>query len=111
MVNNFLNTYELTGNILEPCAGNGNIVSAIKNKYPNTNITSVEIREEERENLQQYGNVYISDFLKWQPDKEYNTMISNPPYSIAQDIIEQCFEISTHTHTNHYVVKTCVLGE
>lgn len=84
------------GFVLEPCAGNGNIIKTIMNKYWAWGCTSVEIREEERNKLMEYSDrVYIEDFLNWKPDKEYSTIITNPPFSIAQEIVEHCFEIAS----------------
>jgi len=52
-------------------------------------VDAVEIRPEERENLKQVAdNVITGDFLKWQPSQTYQTIITNPPYSLAQEIIE-----------------------
>lgn len=84
------------GNILEPCAGNGNIINALREYWAWNFTTSIEIREAERKNLEEHSEqVFICDFLKWQPKLEYSTIITNPPYSIAQEIIEHCFEIAS----------------
>ena len=40
------------------------------------------------------SEIYIENFLSFKPIKEYQTIISNPPFSIAQEIIEHCFEIA-----------------
>lgn len=95
VVNKFLEHHKLqNGAILECTAGNGNIVEAIYKKGYRNLITSVEIRNE-YENLKRYSNeIYIDDFLIWQPKVEYKTIISNPPYSLAKEIIEKCFELA-----------------
>ena len=97
VVHNFLDNHTLKdGNILEPTAGNGNIVAAIREREKESkhHITSVEIRKEEYNNLCKYSDkVVIGDFLTWQPTDTYKTIISNPPYSIALEIINKCFEI------------------
>jgi len=89
--------------IIEPCAGNGALVRELakRTKQPNTCITAIEIRAEEKENLKNAGafRVEICDFLKWKNlCLPYSgaplTIITNPPYSIAQEIIEHCFEIA-----------------
>ena len=41
--------------ILEPSAGNGNFCRVIKQYYPNKHITALEIRNEERNNLELYS--------------------------------------------------------
>lgn len=94
-IDKFLNNYQIkSGNILEPGAGNGNIIKKIRernNKY----ITSIELREEEFNNLKQHSDeVIIGDFLKWKPNKKYKTIIGNPPYSLAQEFLEKCFKVA-----------------
>ena len=83
-------------NILEPCAGDGAIVKALRrNGYTNW-IHSIELRKEEFDNLAPHSNnVSIGDFLKFETDIDYGTIITNPPFSIAQQIIEHCFEIAS----------------
>ena len=110
-VHNFLDNYNLKdGNILEPTAGNGNIVKVIKERESNKHITSVEIREEEYNNLSKYSNeVITTDFLNWQPTNTYKTIISNPPYSIAQEIIEKCFEIANKDTEIIMLLRTAFL--
>lgn len=89
VVINFLNNFDLPkGNVLEPSAGNGNIVNIIKHKYPNNPITSCEIREEEYDNLIQYSNeVIIDDFLTHQFSNKYKIIIGNPPFNLALDFV------------------------
>lgn len=92
VIKNFLDNYTIKeGNILEPCAGNGNIIAALKERYDN-HITAVEIRNE-KDNLRRNraDDIYIEDFLNHRSEREYKTIISNPPFSIAQGIIEKCF--------------------
>lgn len=94
VVESILNEIELSGDILEPTAGNGNIAEVIKKHYPENRLDVVELREEERKNLEKIGadNVIIHDFLTWQTDEKYDTIITNPPYSIAEEIITKCFK-------------------
>lgn len=84
--------------ILEPCAGNGAIVRALKHKPTKYIVTAVEIRNSETENLFKAGadHVYCGiDFLKMSKlNPKPEVIITNPPYSIAQEIIEHCFEIA-----------------
>lgn len=92
---NLLNHHKLSGNIiLEPCAGNGNVSKIIKQTYPKIQIDQIEIRPEEKKNLQQYGNVFIDDFLNWKPKIKYSTIITNPPYSLAQEFVEKSLKIA-----------------
>lgn len=94
---NFLSKHILHTNrydVLEPCAGNGSISKIVKELYPMIDLDQIEIREEERKNLQQYGNVFIEDFLTFVPTKSYDVIITNPPFSLAQEFLEKCFEIA-----------------
>jgi len=93
----FLRHHKLQeGNILEPCAGNGNFIRIIREMGYNDHITAIEIREEEKNNLKNNGSseIEIENFLNYIPIKQYKTIIGNPPYSLAQEIIEKCFQIS-----------------
>lgn len=97
-IETFLNTYELDKNgvILEPCAGNGNFVKALRNKGYKNKIIANEIRSEETANLIKSGADVITheDFLE--TDCVYDnvsTIITNPPYSLAKEFLEKCFEL------------------
>ncbi len=111
VVENFLDNYTLPeGNILEPSAGNGNIIVALRNKWISNNITALELREEEEETLKREADeVIIGDFLNWQPDKEYNVIIGNPPYSLAKEFMEKCFEISNENTVIIMLLRTAFL--
>jgi hypothetical protein len=100
-----LDNYPLqNGWILEPCAGNGAICKALRGRPDkwDGSLYAVEIREEERDTLREYcDDVLIKDFLHTSLDDfDYpmpsapGTIITNPPFSIAKQIIERCFEIA-----------------
>ena len=94
-IQNFLDNYgAINGRVLEPSAGNGNIAEVVKNNGKNT-ITSVELRSEEVENLRAVSSeVVIGDFLEFKTDEKFDYIIGNPPYSLAQEFLEKCFEIA-----------------
>lgn len=102
VISNFLEHHKLKdGSVFEPIAGNGNFVTAIRKNFnmkwrDQNHITAMELREEETLNLKNCGadKVIIGDFLKFEPYKTYQTIIGNPPYSLAMEFIEKCFEIS-----------------
>lgn len=95
-INSLLNNFQLKGKtFLDPCAGDGRIGQVVKTMYPHMEIDQVEIRKEEKAGLKKYGNVFIGDFLNFTTDKDYNTIMTNPPFSLAVEIIEHCFEIAT----------------
>lgn len=83
--------------VLEPCAGDGVIVEKIRSCSHSAQITAIEIRPEEKQNLIEAGadQVIIDNFLEFSGrNPNPDIIITNPPYSIAQEIIEHCFEIA-----------------
>lgn len=74
--------------VLEPCIGGGHIADAIKNFYSkDIDITGIDIVD------RGYPNTIVHDFLTWETDKKFNSIITNPPYSIAQEFIEKGMEL------------------
>jgi len=37
--------------------------------------------------------IYGQDFLKWMPDRDFDCIVTNPPYSIRYEFIKRCYEI------------------
>ena len=73
--------------VLEPSAGNGNVVQGLKEIYPQKDVTALEIRAEEKETLREKSNkVIIGDYLNIDVGK-YDIIIGNPPYSLAKEFI------------------------
>lgn len=110
-VENFLDNYDFPiGRVLEPSAGNGNIIQAIRNKGFNNNITALEIRKEEIHNLDNISDrVIIDDFLKWNTDEKFEIIIGNPPYSLAREFMEKCFELSNENTVIIMLLRTAFL--
>ena len=74
------------GEVLEPSAGHGAILDAIKSR---TGISgdAVEINFSLSEHLRKKGyNVIGSDFLEMIPESKYNTILMNPPFEHGADI-------------------------
>lgn len=91
---------------LEPCAGNGAIVRKLRQHYPESQICAIEIRPEEEESLYKSGadTVIIDDWLtQCQGNVPASAIISNPPFGLALDILEQCFRI------RHYATDVIML--
>lgn len=88
---NWKNSYK----ILEPCAGDGNLVKFIKEKEPNTYIWANEFDIAHKLQLEQSGadEYSYNDFftINSQPCC-YDVVITNPPFSLAQQIIEKVLD-------------------
>ena len=97
-------------NILEPAAGNGNIIKVLKDKGTKGNITAIEIRGEEYNNLIKLADkVIIDDFLQWNTNKNFDLIIGNPPFSLAREFLEKCFEISNEKTIIVMLLRTSFL--
>lgn len=93
-IQNFIDNYgNISGCVLEPSAGNGNISSIIK-KNGEVYVISLELRDCEEQILKEVSDeVVIGDFLKYTTDKKFDYIIGNPPYSLAQEFLEKGMEI------------------
>lgn len=81
--------------ILEPSAGNGNIIRALRDKDYDNLIYAIECRPEESDALEKAGADYIliSDFLAVESKIKYDVIIGNPPYSLAQEFIDKSLSL------------------
>ena len=83
-----MDKYEFNqGNFLEPCVGNGNISGVIKNRFPNSSITGVDIVD------RGYPNTIVGDFLTYVTNERYDNIITNPPFSLAKEFLEKSMEL------------------
>ena len=92
-IENLLNYWQPSENdtVLDPCAGSGNFGLVLKD-INNITIDAIEIREEEKDTLYKiYQNVMINDCLKHK--LYYDVVITNPPYSLAKEIITHYLEV------------------
>jgi len=92
-----LRSSNLLPRILEPCAGNGAISKEIIRKYPDIQLQQVEIQKKMNQ-LSHFGDVTIADFLTSDVDKmlkifDPQHIITNPPFSLAKEFLEKCFEL------------------
>lgn len=69
--------------VLEPCVGNGNIANIIRYRHPGADITAVDIVD------RGYPKTIVEDFLEWKTEKTFDTIITNPPFSLAGEFIEK----------------------
>lgn len=87
--------------ILEPCAGTGQIASKLDfviNKA-NQDLTCYEINSYRFEKLEsqitptRYGGLLCCDFLQVPEDEKYDLVITNPPFDFALEFIEKGLEV------------------
>jgi len=101
-INSLLNNFKLApGAIWEPFAGNGAIIKVLRSRKVKDNIVATEIRDEKINLMNAHANVinchtdfltydYTANKVCWNPV----TIITNPPFGIAQEAVERCFEIA-----------------
>lgn len=79
--------------ILDPGAGNGNIIRALRERGFKNRISAIELRPEEESNLKEVADhVGIFDFLKQAQTIEsmkFDVIIGNPPYTYAKEFIDK----------------------
>lgn len=98
------------GTILEPSAGNGNIIKALRNKGVNNHITALEIRPEEEINLSNISDeVIITNFLEWETDRKFDVIIGNPPYTYAREFVEKCLSLLSDNGKLIFLLRTAFL--
>ena len=78
-------------NILEPCVGNGNIAVALKLHNPSAKILGVDIVD------RGYPKTFVSDFLTLDIPLKFDTIITNPPFSLAKEFVEKSLTHLTNT--------------
>jgi phospholipid N-methyltransferase len=74
--------------ILEPSAGTGRILTEIKRRHPEADVTAVEIRAHLADVLRNGYRVptYCEDFLTFRALPTYDRIIMNPPFENASDV-------------------------
>ncbi len=72
--------------VLEPSAGLGRIASAAAEIVGKENVDLIEVNATLRENLEAQGfNLVGRDFMEFEPTREYDAVIMNPPFETRQD--------------------------
>lgn len=69
------------GRVLEPCVGGGHIADVLKTVADRVDCTDLVDRG--------YDGTVVLDFLEQNVSPIYDWVITNPPYKLAQDFIEQ----------------------
>lgn len=80
--------------ILEPCAGKGDIIQRIKECH-NVNITAVEIAKQFALDIAKSGSdrTIIGNFFDLIWDQKFDKIVCNPPFSLAEEFIEKCHSL------------------
>ncbi len=91
---------------LDPCVGEGAIIKCVKSKYPDSVWSGVDIDIKHGPTLQQMEIPYlIKDFMQITPadismltggKDKFDVIITNPPYSCAQEFIVQSLKYAKH---------------
>ena len=86
---------QFTGKILEPACGQGHIIQAIKQWNPAADVRGTDIVQ--REDVFSLGCLEGgTDFLSSNfRVGEYENVITNPPFSLAQEFIEEALRIAS----------------
>jgi len=87
-------------NILEPCIGQGDLITFIKEKIPSATFDMYEIDTKIKllDKIEKTKVIY-GDFLKKKLTKNYKTIIGNPPYvrtkkgNLYIDFTEKCYNL------------------
>lgn len=73
--------------VLEPSAGNGALVRAVKNESPESTVCAIELYEEFRDELKAVADiVVIKDFLEVPTTPKFSSCIANPPFGNGIDL-------------------------
>lgn len=73
--------------ILEPCVGGGHIANYISSIYRSSDITGIDLA------YRGYKDTIVADYLTYETDKKYDLIITNPPFSQAQEFIEKSIDL------------------
>ena len=77
-----LDNYKFRGKtFLEPCVACGNIANTIIEYFHNCYVDGIDIVN------RGYPNTIVADYLTYKTDDKYDCIISNPPFSLAQEFI------------------------
>jgi hypothetical protein len=82
-----LDNVDFTGNFLEPCVGGGHIADVIKKHYDKSEVLGSDLVD------RGYPNTLVADFLTYDFNRKFDNIITNPPYSLAQEFLEKGMEV------------------
>ncbi len=90
-----------TDRILEPSAGTGAILQAIRDAVPRAKCDAVELHAGLARHLQAHFpevRIWCGDFLEYHPERRYTRIIMNPPFNRGDDIRHTC--VKAHRSTS-----------
>lgn len=92
---------EIGMRILEPSAGEGAIIIAVKNWRKDVTVHAVEINKDNRRALAEAGadTLTTGDFLEYKGFRRYDRVIANPPFGNGIDLdahISRMYELLKH---------------
>lgn len=92
--------------ILEPSAGNGALVKAVKNKCPKSIVFAFELYKQWEEDLRMAGAniVVIKDFLEIPVHAKFTSCIANPPFGNGTDFQAHFDRIRSHVKVGGRIV-------
>lgn len=91
---NFLNHhyFKSDGVILDPGCGSGAFPKAIRKAGYLNQIDAIDV-DKMIYDVDEADNKYVEDFMTFKPPYEYDVIIGNPPYCLAEEFINKSFEI------------------
>lgn len=94
---------------LEPSAGNGRLIRAIKEVNDRIKVHAVEINESCKSSLLGIGAnaVFIGDFLEYNPDFLYDRILANPPFGNGINLEAHFLKMYNLCKIGGYIV--CIL--
>lgn len=97
-IKRFIEVAELPGGRwLEPCAGDGAVLRATDGLRSDIEWEAWELRDEAEKVLRKHTAVVkIGDCLELPVGERFDVAITNPPFSIAQLVLERMLKISRH---------------
>ena len=86
------------GDWLEPAAGDGAIIRACHDRGDsNIHWTAVELRAECRKPLMELSHCVVGqDFLKWNSIGGYRVLLTNPPFSLAEEFVRASLPLASY---------------
>lgn len=82
-----LDEVKFIGDFLEPCVGGGHIADIIKKYYPNEYVCGSDLVD------RGYPDTLVVDFLNHEFSEKYDNIVTNPPYSLAQEFLEKGMKV------------------